>query len=128
MHLPTLLLALTTLTTATPFPFHLTGLNRADATSITQSQMETIAPKSKDCDNPPAEGECATSKQAAKFTSQSFDTYKVTNKAEQAAIISLMAFESDDFRYNKNHFPGVAGQGSEFTKNILDHNHNHILT
>ncbi|KAJ6092148.1 hypothetical protein N7467_004117 [Penicillium canescens] len=123
MHLPTLLLALTTLTTATPFPFHLTGLNRADAISITQSQMETIAPKSKDCDNPPAEGECATGKQAAKFTSQSFDTYKVTNKAEQAAIISLMAFESDDFRYNKNHFPGVAGQG---TRNMQSPSYNKI--
>lgn len=23
-----------------------------------------------------------------------------------------MAFESDDFKYNKNHFPGVAGQGT----------------
>lgn len=82
--------------------------------------METIAPKSTSCDNPPAQGECATGKQAAKFTSQSFDTYKVTNKAEQAAIIALIAFESEDFRYNKNHFPGVAGQGSEyFTYPIL---------
>jgi hypothetical protein len=27
-------------------------------------------------------------------------------------VISLMAFESLDFKYNKNHFPGVAGQGS----------------
>jgi cytidine deaminase len=123
MHLSTLLFALTTLTTATPLPnpFHLTALNRVDdATTITQSQMETIAPKSTSCDNPPAQGECATGKQAAKFTSQSFDTYKVTNKAEQAAIIALIAFESEDFRYNKNHFPGVAGQGSEyFTYPIL---------
>ena len=76
--------------------------------------MASIAPTSKSCDNAPAEGECATAKQAAKFTSQSFDTYKVTSKAEQAAIISLMAFETDDFKYNKNHFPGVAGQGSEY--------------
>jgi hypothetical protein len=33
--------------------------------------------------------------------------YKVTSKAEQAAIVSLMAFETEDFKYNKNHFPGV---------------------
>jgi hypothetical protein len=26
----------------------------------------------------------------------------------------LMAFESDDFKYNKNHFPGVPGQGSKY--------------
>jgi hypothetical protein len=76
--------------------------------------MIDIAPTSANCDNPPAAGECATAKTAAKFTAQSFDTYGVTSKAEQAAIISLMAFESDDFKYNKNHFPGVAGQGSKY--------------
>ena len=60
--------------------------------SITESQMIAIAPTSGNCDNPPAKGECATAKTAAKFTAQSFDTYDVTSKAEQAAIISLMAF------------------------------------
>ncbi|CAI7647808.1 unnamed protein product [Penicillium viridicatum] len=107
MHLQTLLLSLTlTLTiqtTATPC---------ARDTALTESQLLTIAPSSKSCTDAPAEGECATAKQAAKFTSQSFDTYKVTSKAEQAAIISLMAFETNDFKYNKNHFPGVAGQGT----------------
>ncbi|KAJ5415145.1 hypothetical protein N7465_003840 [Penicillium sp. CMV-2018d] len=111
MHLQTLLLSLTlTLTirtTATPLP----SLFTRD-TALTESQLLIIAPSSKSCTDAPAEGECATAKQAAKFTSQSFDTYKVTSKAEQAAIISLMAFESDDFKYNKNHFPGVAGQGT----------------
>ncbi|KAJ5699645.1 hypothetical protein N7536_002658 [Penicillium majusculum] len=111
MHLQTLLLSLTlTLTiqtTASPLP----SLFVRD-TALTESQIITIAPTSKSCTDAPAEGECATAKQAAKFTSQSFDTYKVTSKAEQAAIISLMAFESDDFKYNKNHFPGVAGQGT----------------
>ncbi|CAG8175959.1 unnamed protein product [Penicillium olsonii] len=80
--------------------------------TLTESQVTAIAPKSSSCDDAPAKGECATAKQAAKFTSQSFDTYKVTSKAEQAAILSLMAFESGDFKYNKNHFPGVAGQGT----------------
>lgn len=112
MHLQTLLLpltlALTIQTTATPIP---SSLFARDA--LTESQVKTIAPKSNTCDNAPAKGECATAKQAAKFTSESFTTYKVTSKAEQAAIISLMAFESGDFKYNKNHFPGVAGQGSE---------------
>ncbi|KAJ5326322.1 uncharacterized protein N7506_009424 [Penicillium brevicompactum] len=80
--------------------------------TLTEAQLISIAPKSSSCDDAPAEGECATAKQAAQFTSQSFDTYKVTSKAEQAAVISLMAFESDDFKYNKNHYPGVAGQGT----------------
>lgn len=132
MHLQTLLLTLTlTLTiqtTATPLPTTLFTRNRNNA-ALTESQLVTIAPSSKSCTDAPAAGECATAKQAAKFTSQSFDTYKVTSKAEQAAVISLMAFESGDFKYNKNHFPGVAGQGSEFylsnlTSNI---NTNHIL-
>ncbi|CAG8896411.1 unnamed protein product [Penicillium egyptiacum] len=112
MHLQTLLLSLTlTLTiqtTATPISVSLFTRDAA----LTESQLITIAPSSKSCADAPAEGECATAKQAAKFTSQSFDTYKVTSKAEQAAIVSLMAFETDDFKYNKNHFPGVAGQGT----------------
>ncbi|CAI7599686.1 hypothetical protein PCG10_008718 [Penicillium crustosum] len=111
MHLLSLLLSLTlTLTiqtTASPLPFLF-----ARDTTLTESQILTIAPTSNSCTDAPAEGECATAKQAAKFTSQSFDTYQVTSKAEQAAIISLMAFESGDFKYNKNHFPGVAGQGT----------------
>jgi hypothetical protein len=107
MHLPTLVsLSIPFLSLSTAMP-----LFARDA--ITESQMTAIAPTSNTCDDAPAKGECATAKQAAKFTSQSFNTYKVTSKAEQAAVISLMAFETDDFKYNKNHFPGVAGQGSE---------------
>ncbi|KAJ5139261.1 uncharacterized protein N7515_004109 [Penicillium bovifimosum] len=114
MHLKTILISLTlTLTlqtTATPIPFlrHF----HSKATTLTESQITTIAPKSTSCADAPAEGECATAKQAAKYTSQSFETYKITSKPEQAAILSLIAFESDDFKYNKNHFPGVPGQGT----------------
>ncbi|KAJ5279962.1 hypothetical protein N7478_005334 [Penicillium angulare] len=101
-------LAFALLSTASPIHFSL--LMRDD--TITEAQMVQIAPTAKSCDNPPAKGECATASQAAKSTSKSFDNYKVTSKAEQAAIISLMAFESDDFKYNKNHFPGTPGQGT----------------
>ncbi|KAF9884333.1 hypothetical protein FE257_001846 [Aspergillus nanangensis] len=79
---------------------------------ITPQQIETIAPKSKSCENAPSPEECATSEQAATNIAQSFETYKVTSPAEQAAVIALMAFESMDFEYNKNHFPGVPGQGT----------------
>lgn len=104
-----LILSLALFSTAAPIPFSLATKD----TSLTEAQLIQIAPKSKSCDNAPAEGECATAKIAADSTSQSFNTYKVTNKAEQAAILSLMAFESDDFKYNKNHFPGTPGQGSK---------------
>jgi hypothetical protein len=84
----------------------------AAAAEITTDQLLAISPNSSTCDNPPAEGECATAEQAAPFISDSFSTYAIDNVAEQAALISLMAFESGDFKYNRNHFPGVAGQGS----------------
>jgi len=104
-----LILSLALFSTAAPIPFSLATKD----TSLTEAQLIQIAPQSKSCDNPPAKGECATAKTAAEFTSQSFNTYKVTSKAEQAAILSLMAFESGDFKYNKNHFPGTPGQGSK---------------
>ncbi|RHZ52643.1 hypothetical protein CDV55_102056 [Aspergillus turcosus] len=86
--------------------------NRARDVKITAAQIETIAPKSKSCADAPAPGECATSEQAAANIAKSFETYKVTSAAEQAAVIGLMAFESLDFEYNRNHFPGVPGQGT----------------
>ncbi|KAJ5248977.1 hypothetical protein N7468_000428 [Penicillium chermesinum] len=103
----TLILSLSLLSAASPIPWL-----AARGTSVTEAQILKFAPSSNSCANPPAEGECATAKTAAKYASQSFQTYKVSSKAEQAAILSLMAFESDDFKYNKNHFPGTPGQGT----------------
>jgi hypothetical protein len=120
MHLKPILLSLTlTLTlqtTASPIPMRLPfpHFHSKQATTLTESQITTIAPKSTSCTDAPAKDECATAKEAAKYTSQSFETYSITSKPEQAAILSLITFESDDFKYNKNHFPGVAGQGSEY--------------
>ncbi|KAJ5628434.1 hypothetical protein N7490_010662 [Penicillium lividum] len=107
----TLLLALSA---ATPLPGRKHSLLKhlKQETTLTEAQIIAIAPTSETCDNPPAEGECATAQQAAKFSSQAFDDYQVTSKAEQAAVISLMAFETGDFKYNKNHFPGTPGQGT----------------
>ncbi|GFF53898.1 hypothetical protein IFM46972_09889 [Aspergillus udagawae] len=93
-------------------PASTTAQHLAREVKITAAQIETIAPKSKSCADAPAPGECATSEQAAANIAKSFETYKVTSAAEQAAVIGLMAFESLDFEYNRNHFPGVAGQGT----------------
>ena len=92
----------------------LASASSSGQTQITAAQLLKIAPNSKTCDNPPAPGECATAEQAAPAISASFGTYHVTSPAEQAAVISLMAFESDDFKYNKNHSPGRSGQGSKY--------------
>ncbi|KAJ5099209.1 hypothetical protein N7532_006210 [Penicillium argentinense] len=104
----TLFLVVAPFSTAAPAPLSLT---RKD-TALTEAQIVQIAPTSENCDNPPAKGECATAHTAAKFASQSFDQYKVTNKAEQAAVLAIMAYESGDFKYNKNHYPGIPGQGT----------------
>ena len=45
---------------------------------------------------------------------KSFETYNVTSRAEQAAVIALMAFESVEFQFNRKQGLGVEGQGSEF--------------
>lgn len=96
-----------------------TAASTTDASTkntITEAQILAIAPNSKSCDKAPAEGECATAKQAAEAIAKSFVTYKVTSKAEQAAIISLIALESGEFKYNINHYPapGTPGQGSKY--------------
>lgn len=118
---PTLILTAMSLTTTYAAPIDIPRealMSREDSTSnsnptvITALQLETISPASKSCTDAPMTGECVTAQQAAPYISQSFKTYNVTSRAEQAAVISLMAFESGDFKYNRNHFPGVAGQGT----------------
>ena len=57
---------------------------------------------------------CRTADQAAAAIATSFNTYGITSPGEMAAIIATMAFESGDFKYQKNHFPGRPGQGSKY--------------
>ncbi|KAL4801679.1 hypothetical protein BDV18DRAFT_148545 [Aspergillus unguis] len=109
------LLGLLALTTALPSP---SSSNRCAATgatgaiSITASQISSVAPKSSSCDGADFPEECATADQAAKALSSAFTKYKLSSKSEQAAVLGLIAMESGEFRYNKNHFPGVEGQGT----------------
>lgn len=72
--------------------------------------IATIAPKSESC--PSKEEDCRTAEQIGPFLVQSFQDYGIYNPNEMAAIISLMAFESGDFHYKRNMFPGRPGQGT----------------
>ena len=45
---------------------------------------------------------------------KSFETYNVTSRVEQAAVIALMVFESVEFQFSRKQGLGVKGQGSEF--------------
>lgn len=72
--------------------------------------IEKIAPKSKSCaaDNK----DCRTASQAAPFIALGMFEYRIFNVREMAAVVSLIAFESGDFAYKRNMFPGRPGQGT----------------
>jgi hypothetical protein len=107
MFLTTLnILILLSLTSAFPSPPHLFA-RQADPVA----QLIAIAPTSGSCANAPFPAECATASQAVAPLISSFAQYQITTAAEQAALLSWMAFESDDFKYNHNVYPGVPGQG-----------------
>jgi len=107
MHLKnySVLATLATLSIAAPVPVPAPG-------GLTAQIITAIAPASSSCANAPAAGECRTAEQAAPHISDSFTKYGLTSTAEQAAVLSLMLYESDNFAYNKNHYPGIAGQGT----------------
>ncbi|KAF7514214.1 hypothetical protein GJ744_004539 [Endocarpon pusillum] len=82
----------------------------AQAVEITPAQILAAAPASATCDYTTTD-ECRTNEEAAPWISKSFTQMGISTKAEQAALIALMAFESGDFRYNTN-LQGHVGQGT----------------
>lgn len=95
-------------------------------TSDLAGAIKQIAPKSatEPCtDDPQAPGQCRGASKAADAIQKSLNKYNVNNKAEIAAVISLMALESGEFQFQKNVFPGRPGQGSMFITIIPYHLH-----
>ncbi|KAF1833284.1 hypothetical protein BDW02DRAFT_384759 [Decorospora gaudefroyi] len=80
--------------------------------AVTAAQLTAIAPETASCSGAPFPEECADATQAATALSAAFETYQITTPGEQAAIIAYELFESANFKYNKNHFPGRPGQGT----------------
>ena len=76
---------------------------------ITPEIIQKISPASSSCAG--ASSECRTASQAAHVIAKSFAAYDIT-PPEAATLISLMAYETADFKYQKNHFPGRPGQGT----------------
>ena len=87
---------------------------RASGLTITAAQVLQIAPTSGSCANAPYADECKTAAQAAPLVTAAFAQYGVSTLGVAAALLSTMAFESGDFKYQKNHFPapGRPGQGT----------------
>jgi len=103
-------LALTTLVSAAP-----TAVNCSP--DVTPAQLVAIAPKSVSCANVTSfADECRTAEQAAPFLNAAFAQFNTESVGQKAALISLIAFETGDFRFNVNHFPGRPGQG---TRNLM---------
>lgn len=100
---------------ATPLP---TQNNNNDLTTRAADpvqQLISIAPSSNTCAGASFPDECAVS--SATVVSAmiaGFTKYSISTAAEQAALLSWMAFESGDFKFNRNHFPapGRPGQGT----------------
>lgn len=79
------------------------------------SQLLTIAATSNTCTGALFASECVVSSPSiVAVMVTSFAKYNVTTAAEQATLLSWMAYESGDFKYNRNHFPspGRPGQGT----------------
>lgn len=80
--------------------------------SITAEQLTQIAPETASCSGAPFPEECATADTAATALNKSFDTYGIKTAGEKAALVAYTLFESGNYKYSKNHFPGRPGQGT----------------
>ncbi|KAK6359204.1 hypothetical protein TWF696_000368 [Orbilia brochopaga] len=80
---------------------------------LTEEQVLAVAPTSNTCSGAEFPNECATASDAVANINKAFATYGIDKVGPAAAILSIMAFESADFKYNINHFPGRAGQGTK---------------
>ena len=103
----TLLHALTLVSIATAIP-----LVRRQATCISANNLITVAPDTASCDGAPFPSECGPASVAAPNIAQSFNLFNIDSFGAQAALVAIMLFESGNFKYKINHFPGVAGQGT----------------
>ena len=104
-------------------PTSFTPLSSRQAGTSAASMLLAIAPTSGSCANAPAAGECATNVDAAPFLIKAMSQYGITSPPEIAALLSLIAYETGDFKYNTNHYPapGRPGQG---TRNMQMANYN----
>jgi hypothetical protein len=107
MLIATLLQALTLISIASAIP-----LAKKQATCISPNNLITIAPDTASCDGAPFPEECDSASVAALNIAQSFSLFNIDSFGTQAALVAIMLFESGDFKYKINHFPGVAGQGT----------------
>jgi hypothetical protein len=82
-------------------------------------QLLYIMPSAKSCDGTGEFApECATAEQAITPLIDSFAKYDVENYVVQAALLSWIAFESAELKYNQNHFPAPGKPQSGHTLHV----------
>ncbi|KAJ2724789.1 hypothetical protein GGI07_001750 [Coemansia sp. Benny D115] len=87
----------------------------ANAEGITLAQLNKAVPSrasDSSCVSVSTPDECAPNSRAVVAINNAIAKYGVTGRGEIAALIALMAYESADWQYNINHFPGRPGQGT----------------
>lgn len=80
---------------------------------LTEKQVLAVAPSSNTCSGAQFPDECATASDAVANINKAFAKHGITTPGEAASLLSIMAFESGDFKFNINHFPGRPGQGTK---------------
>jgi hypothetical protein len=80
--------------------------------SVTADDLIKMAPATASCAGAPFPEECADATAAAAALNASFKKYNIATIGEQAALIGYTLFESGDYKYSKNHYPGTPGQGT----------------
>lgn len=92
---------------------HTTTNHLVTGSPLTVSSLLAIAPASNTCAGATHSLECKTAQEALAPILASFATYKITDPAIQAAVVSTIAMESGDFKYAHHYFPSsVPGQGT----------------
>ena len=86
------------------------GNATSDSFGMTVAQILKAAPSTLACVS--GATACRNANQIATFVNKSFAKFGFTTPGEQAALFSLMAFESGNFVFDVNQFPGRPGQGS----------------
>ncbi|KAE8449203.1 hypothetical protein EG329_008370 [Mollisiaceae sp. DMI_Dod_QoI] len=97
---------------STPTPAPVFAQISARDGSSAAGQLLQIAPTSGTCAGAPVAAECETNVQAAPYLISAMSEYNITTAPEIAAVLSVIAYESGEFKYNINHFPGTPGQGT----------------
>ncbi|KAE9372114.1 hypothetical protein N431DRAFT_439230 [Stipitochalara longipes BDJ] len=117
-----LFLGVTASASAIPAP-SFSPLSSRQAGTSAASMLLLIAPTSGSCGGAPVASECATNVDAAPYLVKAMSDYGITSPPEIAAVLSLIAYETGDFKYNINHYPapGRPGQG---TRNMQMANYN----